>query len=362
MFTGLIYTITNQIPSEKGVLMVYVGQTRTPLKERWKGHLGAMRSGGKMDIYKAMREHGVENFVIAVLEEATFEDIASRREWLNDTEAFWIKELQTQQEAFGYNRRDAGYHGAQHPGTPAKIGAGVRRSFVEHPERRARQAEIARIENSKPERVARFQQDVLLYRTDPTNADRWEADAPRRQEHSRRLMEIRWADPEEHTRMSETMEAMWEDPAFRAMMENAFKEAGADPVRRAAIQERLTAQWADPEFREDVTTKLQLSWEDPGRHAKASATFKALWQDPAFREKTLAARSPGYEDPASRAAISARLAAQWADPEYKARVGAAISAGHARRRARLAEAKARDEAGLSTEAIHTEDPSELGTI
>jgi hypothetical protein len=333
--TGIIYTITNQIPSEKGIQKVYVGQTTTPLEKRWKGHLRDARRGVDTYLYSALRKYGENNFTIVARRKRVFEDEAGRRKWLDASEARLIKKLKARQTDFGYNLKDGGYHGAHHPETPAKIGAAVRRSFIEHPERRVRQAEIARAQQAEPERAALFQEGVRRFRADPV---RWEAAAPKRREASRLGLVARRADPTCSPRLKASLRAVWADPEYKQMMKAKFKAAGADPARRAAIKARKKEQWKDPEFKEGMKTKLRVAWaEDPTRHADQSEVMKRQWEDPVFREKAVVARRLRQADPASRAAFGSKIKALWADPEYKARVGAAISAGHARRRQKAQE-------------------------
>lgn len=56
---AIIYKITNQINGK-----VYIGETIRPLNRRWYKHLCKAINGSKEHLYCAMREYGVENFVI----------------------------------------------------------------------------------------------------------------------------------------------------------------------------------------------------------------------------------------------------------------------------------------------------------
>lgn len=91
-----IYTITNSINGKQ-----YVGQTSFSLEQRWRWHLSDLRkdSEAHRPLYSAMREYGVEHFVMSILEECS-EDVANARE------IFWINHLST--DITGYNLTKGG--------------------------------------------------------------------------------------------------------------------------------------------------------------------------------------------------------------------------------------------------------------
>ena len=74
---GIIYGIENMINHK-----IYVGQTKQPLEERFKGH-----KKSDMAIGKAIRKYGAENFVKVILEEC------ETQTQLNEREIFWIAKL-----------------------------------------------------------------------------------------------------------------------------------------------------------------------------------------------------------------------------------------------------------------------------
>lgn len=87
-----IYKITNKITNE-----CYIGQTRkdNPLS-RWKQHLQSSKKG-KVKLYVAMREYGVENFDFELLESKEFK----YKEELDVLEANYIKQYDSYTN--GYN-------------------------------------------------------------------------------------------------------------------------------------------------------------------------------------------------------------------------------------------------------------------
>lgn len=98
----LVYKITNTVNDR-----VYVGLTVGPLKVRWRQHLCAARKDEDKPLYRAMRKHGVENFSIHTIYEATsIED-------LRQAEIRLIAELKAHVNDGGYNLTDHGHkHGS----------------------------------------------------------------------------------------------------------------------------------------------------------------------------------------------------------------------------------------------------------
>ena len=86
-----IYKITNKLNQK-----IYVGQTSQPLEKRFLQHLAARTPLGQ-----AMRDCGVENFVIEVIEECKTYEQTKRQE------CFWIKVLNCKVPN-GYNQSDGG--------------------------------------------------------------------------------------------------------------------------------------------------------------------------------------------------------------------------------------------------------------
>jgi group I intron endonuclease len=75
MIYGSIYKITNLLNGKS-----YYGQTRQPPKRRWSQHKGAAKKGGKMILYNAIRQYGVENFSFNVVHECKTLDELNAKE------------------------------------------------------------------------------------------------------------------------------------------------------------------------------------------------------------------------------------------------------------------------------------------
>lgn len=87
----VIYKITNLL-NEK----IYIGQTRQPIEKRFLQHFKADSPLGQ-----DMREYGIENFTIEIIERC------ENQEQLNEREIFWINALNSKQPN-GYNVTSGG--------------------------------------------------------------------------------------------------------------------------------------------------------------------------------------------------------------------------------------------------------------
>jgi group I intron endonuclease len=87
---GFIYIIRNTINSK-----VYIGQTRTSVKQRWQEHLRHAKYGDQI-INKAMKKYGVSNFYIETLEICDIEV-------LDEREIYYIDLYDSTNKSKGYN-------------------------------------------------------------------------------------------------------------------------------------------------------------------------------------------------------------------------------------------------------------------
>lgn len=91
----IIYKITNRLNGK-----IYIGQTRQKVEQRFLQHAHAATPLGN-----AMRQCGLENFTVEIIENCDTYDQA------NDREKFWIKALNSKIPN-GYNKADGGRNSA----------------------------------------------------------------------------------------------------------------------------------------------------------------------------------------------------------------------------------------------------------
>lgn len=97
LYQGFIYCITNKVNGKK-----YIGQTRTSVKQRWKGHKSSVKQG-KTALYRAMRKYGIENFDITIIYAISDKTISGIKETLNFLEKYFIWKEKTLCTENGYN-------------------------------------------------------------------------------------------------------------------------------------------------------------------------------------------------------------------------------------------------------------------
>ncbi len=103
---GLVYKYTD-LTNRK----IYYGQTIN-LKKRQAQHLSLAKNGDESYLHRAMRAHGIENFICEVIEKCDNED------QLNKREQFYIARDKSNSPKFGYNMTEggggkSGYHHSQ---------------------------------------------------------------------------------------------------------------------------------------------------------------------------------------------------------------------------------------------------------
>ena len=93
-----IYKITNRLNNN-----VYIGQTTQGVQRRFRQHIEKALSGGHGKLHTAMRECGIENFDIEVIERC-------EEECLDDREKYWISHYNSMNN--GYNMTAGGNGGS----------------------------------------------------------------------------------------------------------------------------------------------------------------------------------------------------------------------------------------------------------
>lgn len=108
-----LYRITCSVSGKS-----YIGQTRQTIERRWVGHTCKARNeytDGCSALYSAMRNHGIENFSMELLETVSSQEEANRRE------GELIAELGTLTPG-GYNLKTGGEISGHSEETKEKIG------------------------------------------------------------------------------------------------------------------------------------------------------------------------------------------------------------------------------------------------
>lgn len=116
---GHIYLVTNVLDGK-----FYVGMTTKTIEQRWKEHwYQHRRARGTSFLHRAMRKHGVDNFIIDEIVRAPIEQ-------LPQLESTWIIVLGSKDSSRGYNLQDGGQCGGSgrklSPATREKIAASRR--------------------------------------------------------------------------------------------------------------------------------------------------------------------------------------------------------------------------------------------
>ena len=112
-----IYKITNRLNGKP-----YVGQTKQPIEKRFLQHSKASTPLGQ-----AMRECGIENFTIEIIEECKTPEQAKKQE------CFWIRALKCKVPN-GYNRSDGGespYSRKPKPQSPPPVDSSIQMTIAE---------------------------------------------------------------------------------------------------------------------------------------------------------------------------------------------------------------------------------------
>ena len=103
-YRGYIYCITNNVNSK-----VYIGQTKTSVKERYAKHLRCVRSSNGCNylLYLAMRKYGISNFSVETIECIFSDSKEDLQRQLDDREIFYIRERGSLKPG-GYNMTSGG--------------------------------------------------------------------------------------------------------------------------------------------------------------------------------------------------------------------------------------------------------------
>jgi group I intron endonuclease len=122
---GRIYLITNRVNGK-----VYVGQTRSSVRYRWKNHISQSNSGCKYYFHSAIRKYGEHKFTVS-----TIQDCYSEQD-LDDAEEYWISYYQSfTDRTKGYNTTSGGRHpNFREPLNETQIEAAARNWYIKNGE------------------------------------------------------------------------------------------------------------------------------------------------------------------------------------------------------------------------------------
>lgn len=136
---GEVYMIRNIVTG-----LIYIGQTTRTAKQRFKEHIiAAFKKNSNQNLHKAIREYGVKNFELCVLEDVSDNSI------LKDREKFFIDKYDTFNNGYNETIGGSGITGYHHTDeTKEKMGKSISASMwkINTPERTAkiRNAQIGR--------------------------------------------------------------------------------------------------------------------------------------------------------------------------------------------------------------------------
>ena len=102
MYEGFIYKIYNDINN-----IFYIGRTLRTVEKRWKEHCNYSKTHNT-DIYKAIRDYGVEHFNISIIETKISKTRDESEKLCIDREQYWIKYYRDNGYII-YNMTDGGY-------------------------------------------------------------------------------------------------------------------------------------------------------------------------------------------------------------------------------------------------------------
>ena len=98
LWEGFIYKIYNDVNNR-----IYIGQTRTSIKNRWKQHrIDSYRNENSV-LYRAIRKYGINKFHIVEIDRCYAETKDKLVNKMNELEIYYIKKYQSLIDEKGYN-------------------------------------------------------------------------------------------------------------------------------------------------------------------------------------------------------------------------------------------------------------------
>jgi group I intron endonuclease len=91
-----VYAITNTLNSK-----IYIGQTKSPKNRKGRHWFEGKKPNSKNHLYRAMYQHGLDNFRFEIIEECSISEV-------DDRERYWISYYDSCHPEKGYNKESGG--------------------------------------------------------------------------------------------------------------------------------------------------------------------------------------------------------------------------------------------------------------
>jgi group I intron endonuclease len=312
----IVYVITN-IKNQKR----YVGITTKGMAQRWCEHCWLATSGGKQALYRAMRKHGIDSFLIEQV------DVARTLEELFEMERRYILQLGTYTKTgHGYNMTlgGDGVLGFQFSEETKVAMAGAAAARFASPTERERQRQ----------RQERFWTEIKRAEQSMKIADAHKRNPGQAERHAEFMKQN--CDPE---KMRERARLLWESPGARERFKLQQAERWSNPANREKISREIRQRFArNPEYAKNVSEgKKRQHRENPDVARRHSEWMKKRFaQNPTLLNEVSERTLDSYgKDPTLAARMGqARKKFYENNPEARLR-SAAIARDRAKRRREL---------------------------
>jgi hypothetical protein len=109
--------------------------------------------------------------------------------------------------------------------------------------------------------------------------------------HKKRLAKMRlvYASPKWKDAHAAGVQRLAKDPAWLEKVTATSRRLAKDPAWMAANAASFERMWASPEYRQNHATAMRRNGDNPEICAKKSASIKKLWEDPEYRARMTAA-------------------------------------------------------------------------
>jgi len=270
---GMIYLIIDGTND-----MEYVGQTTRPVEERFKEHM-------KSDFYigRAIRAHGVENFVTAILKEC------DSKEELDRWEKHFIKSRDTMSPN-GYNLREGGEGGGSPCTESREKNSAAKKGKPLSPEHCAKISEALTGVPKSPEHVAKVAAANTGKKRSPESCARMSKSHKGKKRSPEAVAKTAAANtgqkrsPESCAKISEALIGVPKSPEHKANIaaaQRGKKRGPRPPEVKAKISAKNTGKKRSPESCARMSESHKGKKQSPEQHAKIATTVhsKSLFKN-----------------------------------------------------------------------------------